>query len=152
MAGIQTLDGSLALLMEVGAAEVWRRIEANQRAVGGRFEEAGIRDCLAAREGERSGIVAFRKAGLEAEACMKKLAGEEIYISARRGWLRAAPHFYHAGGTNRAAAGRAGTDESDCGLRIADWRADEDVRVPGSAEGGVMDKMVEVDGMDRMDE
>lgn len=94
MAGIQALDGSLNLLMEVGAREVWRRIEEiNAQLVEGlkkqKFEIISPRG-----EGERSGIVAFTKKGLDPEACMKKLGEEEIYLSARRGWLRVAPHFY----------------------------------------------------------
>ncbi len=42
-----------------------------------------------------SGIVSFRKDGMDTEVTRQRLAANRISVSARKGYIRAAPHFYN---------------------------------------------------------
>ena len=46
-------------------------------------------------DGEKSGIVSFRREGLDPSRCVEALVESGIFLAARRGCLRASPHFYN---------------------------------------------------------
>ena len=96
MAGIAALGASLALLIEVGMAEVWRRIEALSEQLAEGLAKLGCTIVSPRGALERSGILAFTREGLDPAALVKRLETEErIYVTARRGWVRVSPHFYN---------------------------------------------------------
>ena len=49
-------------------------------------------------EGERSGILALGREGLDTEAVARRLTERGIFVVARRGWLRISPHCYNEPG------------------------------------------------------
>lgn len=95
MPGIQALDASVSLLLEVGPAEVFRRIEALNARLDEGLRKRGYEVVSPRGEGERSGILVFRREGLDPAECVKRLEEREIYVTARRGWVRVSPHFYN---------------------------------------------------------
>ncbi len=95
LALILALEQSLGLLLEAGENQVWQKIEAltDQLAVG--LRSLGFDLVSSRREGESSGIVAFTGVGVNPVAWAAELRKRKIYLAARRGWLRASPHFYN---------------------------------------------------------
>lgn len=88
-------EKSTELLLEVGAEEVWRRIEAlTERIVEG-VRGLGLEVISPRGEGETSGIVAFAHVGADMALWHAELEKREIIMTCRRGWLRASPHFYN---------------------------------------------------------
>lgn len=94
VAGGIALGQSLELFNEVGIGHVWQRIDALTTQLCTGLDALGYQVISPRGEGERSGIVAFTRTGLDAKAAAKELEDKNIFVSARRGWLRAAPHFY----------------------------------------------------------
>ncbi len=95
MAGIAALGASLGLLLEVGIADVWRRIEALTALIEEGARRLGFEVASPRAEGERSGIVALGRAGLDVEAAARALGERGVVVVARGGWLRVSPHFYN---------------------------------------------------------
>ena len=98
MAGTLALGQSLDLLEEVGIGEVWASIEALNTQLAEGLESLGFTIESPRGQGERSGILAFSRPGLDPEALRERLEKHKIIVSARRGWIRAAPHFYNQPG------------------------------------------------------
>lgn len=88
-------DRSIGLLLEIGADEVWRRIEALTARLETGLRAKGFEIVSPRGEGERSGSVAFRGDGIDPQAWFKALGRKNIHIAARRGCLRVSPHFYN---------------------------------------------------------
>lgn len=88
-------EHSTGLLLEVGISEVWSRIKALTERLAEGIRRIGMEVVSPRGDGERSGIVAFRREGFEAKAWARELEKRRIFIAARRGWLRASPHFYN---------------------------------------------------------
>ena len=95
VAGLAAMGESIGLLLEVGAEQAWRRIE----QLTGRIEDGarrlGFQVVSPRADGERSGIIALTRPGLDADAWRRALEERSIIVAARRGWLRASPHFYN---------------------------------------------------------
>lgn len=88
-------EQSTGLLLEVGADEIWRRIESLTERIAERARELGL-DVVSPRgEVERSGIVAVQKTGVNPKRWLPKLQERGVYLAARRDWLRFSPHFYN---------------------------------------------------------
>lgn len=89
---------SLELLLEVGQPAIWNSIErlTDQLCDGART--IGLEVFSPRGEGEKSGVVALTKPGVNFDDWVKHLRDRRIYAAARRGFLRIAPHFYNSSG------------------------------------------------------
>ena len=84
----------MEFLLDVGIERIAPVVEGlgaqiAEGAAGKGYQVLGSRD---AQNG--SGIVSFRKEGLDARQLFADLKRENIATAARGGWLRASPHFY----------------------------------------------------------
>ncbi len=98
--GILAMGGSLALLLELGAARVWAAIDTLTSRLCDGLHDMGWRVFSPRGEGERSGIVVFETRGpqrspQELAALVTSLEQRGIIIVTRNGRLRASPHFYN---------------------------------------------------------
>jgi cysteine desulfurase / selenocysteine lyase len=92
--GCYGLTAALEFLLEVGidritpavqerADQIWRGVrDLGYEVLGERTPETG------------SGIVSFRKPGVESNLVLRRLREAGISAAARQGWVRTAPHFY----------------------------------------------------------
>ncbi|MGI5819304.1 MAG: aminotransferase class V-fold PLP-dependent enzyme [Armatimonadota bacterium] len=93
--GAAALDASAGLLLEVGMAQVQRRIiELTDRLIEG-LRAAGCEIASPSGPGRRSGIVCFRHPRDGAEEVVARLARERIAAASRLGVVRLSPHFYN---------------------------------------------------------
>ena len=87
---------SLRLLQEVGLENVRQRI----RQLAAYLREGLTRKGLYVRGSEnpeeQSGIVSFRREGLDSVAETRRLAGQGIVVAARDGAIRVSPHVYNS--------------------------------------------------------
>ena len=93
--GAAALDASAGLLLEVGMAEVRRRVIALTDRL---IEGLRLIDCEIASPLEperRSGIVCFRHPECPADDVVAGLAQERISAASRLGVVRLSPHFYN---------------------------------------------------------
>ena len=88
------LKASLEFILEVGV----ERIGAAVQALGDRVAEGVARkgyELACDRTAENgAGIVSFRRAGVDARVVVRRLMDAGVLAAPRRGWVRAAPHFY----------------------------------------------------------
>ena len=90
--GLYALAASLALLLEIGVPEVERRIARTLDVLVAGLPRLGFTPILFAGP-PRSGILAARPpAGKDARYFRKRLADENVVVSAREGFLRFSPH------------------------------------------------------------
>ena len=90
--GLYALAASLALLLEIGVSEVERRIARTLDVLVAGLPRLGFTPVLFAGP-PRSGILAARPpAGKDARYFQKRLADENVVVSAREGFLRFSPH------------------------------------------------------------
>jgi selenocysteine lyase/cysteine desulfurase len=93
--GIFALGAAIDLLLELGVDAIWERVQAlTARLVRG-LEARGARILSPLGPGERSGIVSFLWPDEEARHTAARLRAMKIYVVARRGGVRASPHFYN---------------------------------------------------------
>jgi len=93
--GIFALGAAIDLLFEIGIDAIAERVLAltDHLVDGLRAHEAEI---ISPRgEGEASGIVAFRMPGEAPNATVDRLRAAGVFTVARRGAVRASPHFYN---------------------------------------------------------
>jgi selenocysteine lyase/cysteine desulfurase len=96
--GIFALGAAIDLLLEIGVEAVAQRVlELTDTLVQG-LEERGAEVLSPRGEGEASGIVAFRLAGEDPTDTVRRLRAERVFAAARRGAVRASPHFYNDAG------------------------------------------------------
>lgn len=95
MALVAAFGHSLSLLQDFGITEVWRQIEVLTGRLAEGLDRAGFHVVSPRGEGERSGIVSFSGPWEDPKAWVRRLEERKIYVAARRGWLRASPHFYN---------------------------------------------------------
>jgi cysteine desulfurase / selenocysteine lyase len=90
--GLYALAASLALLLEIGISEVERRIARTLDVLVMGLPRLGFTPVLFAGP-PRSGILAARPpAGKDARYFQKRLADENVVVSAREGFVRFSPH------------------------------------------------------------
>lgn len=94
-AGIGALGESIGLINELGIEEAWRCIEKLTAIIDEGARRLGFEIISPRAEGQRSGIIAITREGLDVESVSKALAERKIHVAARRGWLRLSPHFYN---------------------------------------------------------
>ncbi len=87
-------EKSLELLLEVGQPAIWSGIESLTARLTEGLNSLGLEIISSRRDGERSGIVAFRAGVENAEDWAVKLRERKLRVVARRNFLRVAPHFY----------------------------------------------------------
>jgi len=95
MAGAAALGQSLALIDGLGIGRVWDRLDSLTARLAEGLTRKGYQITSPRGKGERSGIIAATREGLDPEVCARRLVDRDIHISARRGWLRFSPHFYN---------------------------------------------------------
>jgi cysteine desulfurase/selenocysteine lyase len=95
--GIFALGAAIDLLLEIGIEAIGRRVlELTDNLVRG-LRERGAEVLSPRGEGEASGIVSFRLAEEDPTVTVRRLLAEGVFAAARRGAVRASPHFYNDG-------------------------------------------------------
>ncbi len=95
MPGILALGGSLSLLNEIGVETIHARVMENQQVINSWGSEHGFCQISAVNLEHASGISAFQlPKSIELDQLTKRAAEANVIISARRNFLRIAPHFY----------------------------------------------------------
>jgi len=93
--GIFALGAAIDLLLEIGVEAIAQRVlELSDTLVRG-LTERGAEVLSPRSEGEASGIVAFRLAGEDPTDTVRRLEAAGVFAAARRGAVRASPHFYN---------------------------------------------------------
>lgn len=104
MLGVHGLHASLGLLLEIGMPEIERRVLDNSRYLIGLIDDADELELLSSRnEARLSGIVIFRRRGVDAAMLHRALHAAGVQCAPRGGGIRFSPHFY----TNRQQIERA---------------------------------------------
>ncbi len=94
-AGIFGLGAAVNLLLEIGVEAIGRRVLGlTDRLVEG-LVERGARVLSPRSPGEASGIVSFRHGDEDPEHTARRLRKQQVFVVARRGGVRASPHFYN---------------------------------------------------------
>ncbi len=94
-AGIFGLGAAVNLLLEIGVETIGRRVlELTDRLVEGLLER-GARVLSPRSPGEASGIVSVRHGDEDPEHTARRLRKQQVFVVARRGGVRASPHFYN---------------------------------------------------------
>ncbi len=88
------LAASIEFLLEVGLRQISPAVSARADQIWKGVKALGF-EVLTDRSGQTgSGIVSFRKQGIDSLLIAKKLKDANISVACRQGWVRAAPHFY----------------------------------------------------------
>ncbi len=94
-AGIFGLGAAINLLLEIGVEAIGRRVlELTDRLVEG-LALRGARVLSPRSPGEASGIVSFLHGEEDPEHTARRLRKQRVFVVARRGGVRASPHFYN---------------------------------------------------------
>ena len=95
-AGIFGLGAAIDLLLEVGIEDIGQRVLAlTDRLVQG-LEQRGARVLSPRADGLASGIVSFTWTDEAPKETADRLLGRDVFVVARRGGVRASPHFYNS--------------------------------------------------------
>jgi selenocysteine lyase/cysteine desulfurase len=94
-AGIFALGAAIDLLLELGVESISERILALTRRLGEGLERRGALLRSPRAPGERSGIVSFVWPSEEPRHTAARLRAHRVFVVARRGGVRASPHFYN---------------------------------------------------------
>jgi selenocysteine lyase/cysteine desulfurase len=93
--GISGLGASIERFLEIGTANVERRILALTDYIDRGLSERGCRITSPRRRGERSGILCFVHPRDESAKLFEKVLTKRIVLSLRQGAIRFSPHFYN---------------------------------------------------------
>jgi len=93
--GIWGLDAAVRILLALGTREIEKRIRAlTDLAVDG-LRKRGYEIVSPLGDGERSGIISFRHAGVPPDIIAARLAEASVDLAVRGGALRISPSFYN---------------------------------------------------------
>ena len=92
--GIYGLEASIKFLLEVGIDQVSEAVLARTKQIHDGVLEKGYEILGERTPACDSGIVSFRKSGVDSRVVHKQLKDNGILTAPRAGWVRAAPHFY----------------------------------------------------------
>ena len=92
--GIYGLEASIKFLLEVGIDQVSEAVLARTKQIHDGVLEKGYEILGERTPACDSGIVSFRKPGVDSRVVHKQLKDNGILTAPRAGWVRAAPHFY----------------------------------------------------------
>jgi selenocysteine lyase/cysteine desulfurase len=88
------LRAAMEFLLEVGVERIGQAVLALGDRIAEGVEERGY-ELMARRTRENgSGIVSFRKGGVDSRSLYRNLKEQSILTAPRAGWLRTSPHFY----------------------------------------------------------
>ena len=93
-AGCFGLRAAIEFLLSVGLAEIAPAIEGLASRIASGVEALGYELLGERTPATGSGIVSFRKPGVEAGLIVRRLREAGISCAPRGGWVRASPHFY----------------------------------------------------------
>jgi selenocysteine lyase/cysteine desulfurase len=93
--GIYALGAAIDLLLEIGVDAIGRRVLALGEQLVQGLAERGAEILSPRGEGEASGIISFRLPGEEPADSVRRLLAQGVVTAARRGGVRASPHFYN---------------------------------------------------------
>jgi len=93
--GIFALGAALDLLLELGVDAIWARVQALTDHLARGLEARGASVLSPRGTGETSGIVSFRWRDEEPRQTAARLRAAKVFAVARRGGVRASPHFYN---------------------------------------------------------
>ena len=93
--GIFALGAAIDLLLELGVPAIAERVLALTARLADDLSARGAEIVSPRGDAERSGIVAFRMPEEEPEETVARLRERGIFVVARRGAVRASPHFYN---------------------------------------------------------
>jgi selenocysteine lyase/cysteine desulfurase len=96
--GIFALGAAIDLLLEIGVPAISQRVLAHTDALVRGLAERGAEVLSPRGQGEASGIVSFRLAHEEPADTVRRLLARGVVTAARRGGVRASPHFYNDAG------------------------------------------------------
>lgn len=98
MLGIHALHASLGLLLEIGIAEVFRKIAHNCDLIIRQVDDCGY-ELLTQRDRHlRAGIVTFRVPGADNVQLQQQLMEKGVICAYRGGGIRFSPHFHTSDG------------------------------------------------------
>ncbi len=93
-AGCFGLRTAIEFLLEVGIGEISQAVLALAEQIALAVSRKGYELACPWTPATGSGIVSFRKAGLDSTGVVRELKTKGIVLAARQGWIRASPHFY----------------------------------------------------------
>lgn len=88
------LRAAIEFLLEVGIAGIAEAVMALGDQIAEGVRQKGYELACARTPAHASGIVSFRKEGVDSRAVVQQLKKKGIVLAARQGWIRASPHFY----------------------------------------------------------
>jgi cysteine desulfurase/selenocysteine lyase len=88
------LRASIEFLLEVGVEKVGPAVQSLGDRLADGVTSKGYELACERTPDNGAGIVSFRKADVDVRLVVKRLMEAGILAAARRGWVRAAPHFY----------------------------------------------------------
>jgi len=92
--GCYGLRAAIELLLEIGIPAIAEAVQARSEQIAEAVQRKGY-EVLGVRDpAHTSGIVSFRKPGVDSAAVVGQLKAKGIVLAARQGWIRASPHFY----------------------------------------------------------
>ncbi|MBW2270069.1 MAG: aminotransferase class V-fold PLP-dependent enzyme [Deltaproteobacteria bacterium] len=94
-AGIFGLGAAIDLLHEIGVEAIAERVLGLTGELAERLEARGTEVVSPRDDSERAGIVAFRYNDEPPKATAARLRRAGVFVSVRRGAVRASPHFYN---------------------------------------------------------
>jgi selenocysteine lyase/cysteine desulfurase len=93
--GIAGLGASIDRFLEIGMANVERRILALTDSLEEGLRARGYVIASPRGDGERSGILCFRHPKIKTESLYRRLGAARVVVSLRTGTIRLTPHFYN---------------------------------------------------------
>jgi selenocysteine lyase/cysteine desulfurase len=93
--GIFALGAALDLLLELGVEAIWARVQQLAAHLVRGLEARGAQVLSPQGPGETSGIVSFAWPGEAPSETAARLRAAGVFVVARRGGVRASPHFYN---------------------------------------------------------
>lgn len=94
--GCYGLKAAIEFLLEVGIEKIAPEVQALGDRIASGVLEKGYELLGKRTRATGSGIVSFRKAGVDSRVVVGALKQEGIITAARQGWVRASPHFYNS--------------------------------------------------------
>ncbi len=94
--GIFGLGAAIDLLLEVGIEDIGQRVLAHTDRLVRGLEQRGARLLSPRTDGLASGIVSFTWTDEAPRDTARRLLGRDVLVVARRGGVRASPHFYNS--------------------------------------------------------
>jgi selenocysteine lyase/cysteine desulfurase len=88
------LGASIRLLLEVGIPRIATQVQELAERIAGGVERKAYQVLGQRTPSAGSGILAFRKPGLDSRDLVRKLEQAGIIAAPRQGWIRTSPHFY----------------------------------------------------------